>query len=72
MLKVIHTKLLVAILAAIAAIGAWLYHVHEAHVRAAEEARKHDAETWKFVQQQRQKNNSNSTNGSKTWTHYLP
>ena len=89
MLKLINTKILLAILAAVAAIGTFLYHEHEVNVRAADAAartaailqqqkadsdaaKKHDAETWEFIQKQRQKNNVNPVNGSKAWTHYLP
>ena len=89
MLKLINTKILLAILAAVMAIGGFLYHEHEVNLRAAqaaaraaallqqqrddaEAAKKHDAETWDFVRKQRQKNDTNPANGSKTWTTYVP
>ena len=39
---------------------------------ATDAARKHDAETWKFVQEQRKKNNVSPANSGKTWNNYLP
>lgn len=68
MLNALQTKILLAILAAVTVLGGYAFHEHEVKVAA----RKHDAETWKFVHDQRQKNNANPTNGSKTWTHSLP
>ena len=38
MVKLINTKLLIAILAAVTALGTFLYHEHEVKVRAAEAA----------------------------------
>lgn len=38
----------------------------------ADAAKKHDAELWDGVHKQRKKNNTNPTNGSKTWTTYVP
>ena len=82
MLKAINTKLLIAVLAALAALAAVLVHVCNDSAKAArilqqqqDEAnavKKHDAETWDFVRKQRQKQNSNATGGSKTWTTYVP
>ena len=72
MLKTIHTKILLAILAAVLAIGGYIVHVHDENVRAIEAIKKHDAETWEAVRTQRLKNNSNNVNGSKTWTTYIP
>ena len=39
---------------------------------ATDAAKKHDAETWKFVQEQRKKNNVSPANSGKTWNNYLP
>lgn len=71
MLKALHTKILLAILAAVLAIGAYMVHVHEENVRAVEAIKKHDAETWEFVRKQRLKNNSNNVNGS-SHNSYIP
>ena len=38
MLKLINTKILLAILAAVTALGAFMYHMHEVNARAAESA----------------------------------
>ena len=39
---------------------------------AGDAARKHDADTWKFVQEQRKKNNVSPANSGTTWNNYLP
>ena len=49
MLKALQFKILLAILAAVVAIGAYLHHEHEVNVRAAEAAAKAAA----LLQQQR-------------------
>ena len=72
MLSALHTKILLATLAAVLGISGILYHEHEARLRAAEAVRQHNAQTWEFVHKQHQRNNVNPAGGSKTWTHYLP
>ena len=82
MLKIINTKILVAILVADAALGAVLVHISNNTARsakilqqqqaAAEAARKHDEETKEFIEAQHKKHSAYTTNGSQTLSHYLP
>ena len=82
MLKAINTKILLAILAALAAIGsAVIYQSHEAHKAAAilqrqqrdaEERNKVDEEFRKKVEQDKKRHNSAAGNEGKTWKSYIP
>lgn len=44
----------------------------EQQQKDSDAAKKHDAELWDGVRQQRKKHNVNPTNSSKTWTTYVP
>ncbi len=82
MLKVINTKLLIAILVALGVIAGVLVHIRNASERSAQilqqqqdatdAARKHDEETKEFVSKQHQKNSAYPTNGSDTLKNYIP
>ena len=82
MLKAINTKILIAILAALTAIGsAVIYQSHEAHKAAAilqrqqrdaEERNKEDEEFRKKVEQDKKRHNSAAGNEGKTWKSYIP
>ena len=82
MLKAINTKILLAILAALTAIGsAAIYQSHEAHKAAAilqqqqhdaEERSKADEEFRKKVEQDKKRHNSAAGNEGKTWKSYIP
>ena len=82
MLKMINTKILLAILAALTAIGsAVIYQSHEAHKAAAilqrqqrdaEERNKEDEEFRKKVEQDKKRHNSAAGNEGKTWKSYIP
>ena len=85
MLKLINTKILLAILAALIAIGsAALYQSHEAHKAAeaavilqqqqhdADEQRKRDEAFRKQVEQDKKRHNSAAANEGKTWKTYIP
>ena len=85
MLKLINTKILLAILAALIAIGsAALYQSHEAHKAAeaavilqqqqhdADEQRKRDEAFRKQVEQDKKRHNSAAGNECKTWKSYIP
>jgi hypothetical protein len=82
MLKAINTKILIAILAALTAIGsAVIYQSHEAHKAAAilqqqqhdaEERSKEDEAFRKKVEQDKKRHNSAAGNEGKTWKSYIP
>ena len=84
MLKAINTKILIAILAALTAIGsAAIYQSHEAHKAAAilqqqqqqhdaEERKKEDEAFRKKVEQDKKRHNSAAGNEGKTWKSYIP
>ena len=82
MLKAINTKILLAILAALTAIGsAVIYQNHEAHKAAAvlqqqqhdaEERTKADEAFRKQVEQDKKRHNSAAGNEGKTWKSYIP
>jgi cell division protein FtsL len=82
MLKAINTKILLAILAALTAIGsAVIYQSHEAHKAAAilqqqqhdaEERTKADEEFRKKVGQDKKRHNSAAGNEGKAWKSYIP
>jgi uncharacterized protein YxeA len=80
MLKSINTKILIAILAALTAIGsAVIYQSHEAHKAAAilqqhdaEERNKEDEAFRKKVEQDKKRHNSAAGNEGKTWKSYIP
>ena len=82
MLKAINTKILLAILAALTAIGsAAIYQSHEAHKAAAmlqqqqhdaEERNKEDEAFRKKVEQDKKRHNSAAGNEGKTWKSYIP
>jgi type II secretory pathway pseudopilin PulG len=86
MLKLINTKILLSILAALVAIGsAAIYQSHEAHKAAeaaaailqqqqhdADEQRKRDEAFRKQVEQDRKRHNSAAANEGKTWKTYIP
>lgn len=82
MLKAVHIKILVAILAVLVAVAAELVHIHKAAQRSAailqqqqddtDAAKRHDEETREFIRKQHQKNNAYSVNGSQTMDHYIP
>ena len=81
MLKAINTKILIAILAALTAIGsAVIYQSNEAHKAAAilqqqrhdvEEQRSRDEAFRKQVEQDK-RHNSAAGNEGKTWKSYIP
>ena len=82
MLKAINTKILLAILAALTAIGsAAIYQSHEAHKAAAilqqqqhdaDERNKEDEAFRKKVEQDKKRRNSAAGNECKTWKSYIP
>ena len=84
MLKAINTKILIAILAALTAIGsAVIYQSHETHKAAAilqQQQQQHDAEERnkedeafrKKVEQDKKRHNSAAGNEGKTWKSYFP
>jgi hypothetical protein len=82
MLKASNTKILLAILAALTAIGsAAIYQSHEAHKAAAilqqqqhdaEERNKEDEAFRKKVEQDKKRHNSAAGNEGKTWKSYIP
>lgn len=63
MLKLINIKILLAILAAVAAIGTFLYHEHEVNVRAADAAAKAAA----ILQQQKDAEDAAKKHDAETW-----
>ena len=68
MVKAIQTKILLSILAILAAIaGAVIRHTAGEHAAA-----KHDAEVKGFVRQQRQKKSAYPTNSFDSLNHYVP
>lgn len=68
MLKLINTKLLIAILAVLATIAsAALYQRHEAEVR-----KQQDEALRKHVEQLKKQHSSAAGNEGKTWTTYIP
>jgi len=82
MLKAINTKILIAILATLTAIGsAVIYQSHDAHKAAAileqqqhdtEERNKEDEAFRKKVEQDKKRHNSAAGNEGKTWKSYIP
>ena len=82
MLKAINTKILLAILAALTAIGsAVIYQSHEAHKTAAilqqqqhdaEQRNKEDEAFRKKVEQDKKRHNSAAGNEGKTSKSYIP
>ena len=82
MLKVINTKLLIAILVTLGAIAGVLVHIRHASERSAQilqqqqddaaAVRKHDEETKEFVRKQHEKNSAYPTHGSDTLKNYIP
>ena len=82
MLKAINTKILIAILAALTAIGSSvIYQSHEAHKAAAilqqqqhdaEERNKEDEAFRRKVEQDKKRHNSAAGNQGKTWKSYIP
>ncbi len=63
MLKVIRPKVLLAVLAAVLAIGGFLYHEHQVNVRAADAA----AKAATLLQQQRDDAEAAKKHDAKTW-----
>jgi uncharacterized protein YxeA len=82
MLKLLNTKLLIAILAVLATIAsAALYQSHEAakataileqQQRDAEHQKQEDQAFRKKVEQDRKRHNSAGGNEGKTWKSYIP
>ena len=82
MLAAINTKLLLAILAVVVAIGSVIAYDHNETVKAANilkqqqqeaQRQRQQAEDYaKKVSEEQRKHNTNPANGSKTWTSYLP
>ena len=82
MLKAINTKILLAILAALTAIGsAVIYQSRQAHKAAAilqqqqhdaEERERQDEAFRKKVEQDKKRHNSAAGNEGKTWKSYIP
>ena len=82
MLKLLNTKLLIAILAALGVIAsAAIYQRHEAakaaaileqQQRDAERRRQEDEAFRKKVEADKQRHNSASTGEGKTWKSYIP
>ncbi len=82
MLEAINTKILLAILAALTAIGsAVIYQSHEAHKTVAilqqqrhdaEERERQDEAFRKKVEQDKKRHNSAAGNEGKTWKSYIP
>ena len=82
MLKAINTKILLAILAALAAIGsAVIYQSHEAHKAAAilqqqrhdaEERERQDEAFRKKVERDKKRHNSTAGNEGETWKSHIP
>ena len=75
MQNAINTKLLVAILVALAGISAALVTTHESQVRAAivqQQRQRHDEEFRQQVEALKKKHDSAAGNESKTWTTYIP
>lgn len=82
MLNAVKIKLLVALLAALALIGAAVLKIekHESAIAAAAqqkvaqeaETRKHDEEFRKNVEEKKKKNHANAGNEGKTWRDYQP
>ena len=82
MLEAINTKILLAILAALTAIGsAVIYRSQEAHKAAAilqqqqhdaEERERQDEAFRKKVEQDKKRHNSAAGNEGKTWKSYIP
>ena len=81
MLKAINTKILIAILAALTALGSTaIYQSHEAHKAAILQQQQHDAEERnkedeafrKQVEQDKKRHNSAAGNEGKTWKSYIP
>ena len=63
MLKLINTKILLAILVAVLGIAGYLYHEHEVNVRAADAAEKAAA----LLQQQRDDADAAKKRDAQTW-----
>ncbi len=63
MLKAVQIKILLAILAAVTAIGGFMFHEHEINVRAAAAAAKAAA----LLQQQRDDADAAKKHDAKTW-----
>jgi Tfp pilus assembly protein PilE len=75
MLKLLNTKLLIAILAVLAAIAsAAIYQRHEAVKAAAvlEQRKQEDEAFRKKVEADKQRHNSAAGNEGKTWKSYIP
>ena len=82
MLEAINTKILLAILAALTAIGsAVIYQSHEAHKASAilqqqqhnaEERNKEDEAFRKKVEQDKKRHTPAAGNEGKTWKSYIP
>lgn len=72
MLKAIHTKILLAILAALLAIaGALAYRQHVA-AKAALQRQQEYERLRQRVEQDKKKHSSAATNEGKTWKKYIP
>ena len=73
MLKVVNTKLLIAILAALVAISAALFRVEQqraAEAKRQAEIRKQDEQFRADVEAKKKKGQANPGNEGKTWTKY--
>jgi hypothetical protein len=75
MLKLLNAKLLIAILAALAAIASAAIYQHHEYAKAAAvlEQRKQEDEAFrKKVEADKQRHNSAAGNEGKTWKSYIP
>ena len=82
MLSAINTKVLIAILAAVTALGSLVAYDHVETVKAAHILKQQQQEAQKErqaaedyaqkVNEEKRKHNTNPANGSKAWTTYVP
>lgn len=82
MLRLVNTKLLIAILATLSLIAGLVYRNYQANAKAAaaaaalvEQQRKQQQEAdalRKAVEEKRRKQNNNAGDSSKTWKSYVP
>ena len=72
MLKIINTKLLLAILAALVAIGGVLAYQRHETAKAALQRQEQYEKFRQQVERDRKKHNSTAANEGKTWQKYIP
>jgi hypothetical protein len=75
MRRLLQTKVLLAILAALAVLAsAAIYQQHEAHKAAVlrEQQLKHDEEFRRQIEQNKRQHNSAASKEGKTWRSYIP